>query len=185
MIVKSMMMGRALTVGLAALNTLGVMANDIQRNNPTPDVSLPVPVKNTGGIMPGETVTETHDVKRDDTAFVNNPAVQNMNDKQKKTNDIKSDNTTSVNNPALHNMDDKQKNQHGPQKDFSGDCRERREIRDLSSQELQKFVNAIKELHKRKSPTFGHKGYSIWDELVMYHTDAFEELHKENLFFPW
>jgi len=60
---------------------------------------------------------------------------------------------------------------------------QRREWRDLSPSERDRFVSAIKSLHSRPSPTFG--GLSYWEHFARIHEQNAGQVHNSGFFLVW
>lgn len=61
-------------------------------------------------------------------------------------------------------------------------CRIRREVRDLSSTELARFVNAIRRLHETQD---GSNPWSVFEKFAKQHNDYAGLNHNSATFFPY
>jgi tyrosinase len=62
------------------------------------------------------------------------------------------------------------------------DCRERKEIRDMSPSEIRDFIEAVRSLNNQRS---SRPGFSRWDEFAAIHDENFNDIHRNHTFFPW
>jgi hypothetical protein len=74
------------------------------------------------------------------------------------------------------------------------DCRVRKEVRDMTTSELQNFIGAIKTLNTKQSAKMANtkqstkmatEQFSVWDELTYNHANSFDNIHTEKMLFPW
>jgi hypothetical protein len=63
----------------------------------------------------------------------------------------------------------------------SAQCRVRMEVRDMSPQQLQEYVDAVRELARQRNSA----GLSPLDVWSRQHDINFGNIHVERFFFPW